>query len=187
MRIHLSFLHRTPISSKIIGVVIALLLSINHSNAEFLDDLFGDDDPHSRGQTKVEAGKGQNDYHSKDSILRPANAQQHRKETRRVIIQKSAEDDDSDNKTNGSNLALCVDKSWRIEASKKADAYLYDKDLKNGDSIMTTNGVLIFKGHSSCPHHPDEFIALSSANAPKSNKKTLVTLDKAAKSQWNNH
>lgn len=187
MRIHLSFQHRTPLLSKMTVAVTLLLLTINHSNAEFLDDLFGDDDAHSRGQAKLEAGQGQIDYRSKDTLPKPANALQHRKETRKVIIQQSAEDDISDKKSNGSNLALCLDQSSKTEASKKADAYLYDKDLKNGDSIMTPNGILVFKGHSSCPHRPDEFIALSSANAPKSNKKTLVTLDAAAKSQWNNH
>lgn len=187
MRAHLSFLRRTPLLSKISGATILLLLSVNHSNAEFLDDLFGDDDTHSRGQINLEAGQGQTDYRSKDKISKPVNALQHRKENRKVFIQQSDEDHTSEKKTNGSNLALCLDQSSKTEASQKADAYLYDKDLKNGDSIMTPNGILVFKGHSSCPHRPDEFIALSSANAPKSNKKALVTLDAAAKSQWNSH
>jgi hypothetical protein len=62
----------------------------------------------------------------------------------------------------------------------KTDTILHDATLREGDSVMTAQGVRVFQGGSACPHKESDFLALAAArDVPKSKRGALVAIEKA--------
>lgn len=112
-------------------------MPVNESNAQFLADLFGDDDTLSRSHASLEEEQIYSEYDSKNSAIKSANTLRQRKETRKMAPEQSDDGNVSGKRAKGGNSSLCLDQALQKDAAQKADAYLYDNDLMNGDSIMT--------------------------------------------------
>lgn len=164
-------------------VLLSLAFTTSQSRAEFLDDLFGDDTP---APSRAVRGDGVSQSYSRHGNKpdKTAATRQRKKTVNKVDTDPTEADEGTDKKQKEIKFDLCTEQTAHRADAQKADAYLYDKDLKNGDSVMTPNGVLVFKGHSGCPHKPEEFIALSATNAPKNSRNALTTIDAAAKTNW---
>lgn len=163
--------------------LLSLIFTTSQCRAEFLDDLFGDDTP---VPSRAVSGSGVSQSYSRH-VNKPgktAATPQRKKPVSKVDAEPTDVDEGADKKQKEVKFDLCTEQTAQRADAQKSDAYLYDKDLKNGDSVMTPNGVLVFKGHSRCPHKPEEFVALSATNAPKNSKKALTTIDAAAKTNW---
>lgn len=62
------------------------------------------------------------------------------------------------------------------------DAILHDATLREGDSVMTAQGLRVFQGGSACPHKESDFLALADArDVPKAKRGALVAIEKAVK------
>ncbi len=62
------------------------------------------------------------------------------------------------------------------------DAILHDATLREGDSVMTAEGVRVFQGGSACPHKESDFLALADArDIPRSKRGALLAIEKAVK------
>ena len=164
-------------------ILLSLAFTTSQSRAEFLDDLFGDDTP---APSRAVRGDGVSQSYSRygNKADKAAATRKRKKTAIKVDADPTDEDEAADKKQKEVKFDLCTEQTAHRADVQKADAYLYDKDLKNGDSVMTPNGVLVFKGRSGCPHKPEEFVALSATNAPKNSKKALTTIDAAAKTNW---
>ena len=183
MRVCLQPSFNTLLVNSAVAATFFLSLPVSLSRAEFLDDLFGDDTPSFSRSTPRATHQRGDDTQSQKST-KHANAQ-HRKPVSKLASHQADDDGDAeDNKQKNVKFDLCTDQTAQRTDAQKPDAYLYDKDLKKGDSVMTPSGVLVFKGNSGCPHRAEDFVALSSANAPKGSKKALATIDAAAKTNW---
>ncbi len=65
----------------------------------------------------------------------------------------------------------------------KTDTILHDSTLREGDSVMTAEGLRVFQGGSACPHKESDFLALAAArDVPKSKRSVLIAIEKAVKS-----
>ena len=75
--------------------------------------------------------------------------------------------------------SLCYS-SGKLENGEKNDALLHDETLRPGDSVVTAQGVRVFRGPSKCPHKPDEFLPLAAVNdLSKAKRDELVAVEKA--------
>jgi hypothetical protein len=77
---------------------------------------------------------------------------------------------------------LCYAARLREPDLTQPDAILHDATLREGDSVMTAQGVRVFQGGSACPHKESDFLALADArDIPKSKRGALAAIEKAVK------
>jgi hypothetical protein len=76
--------------------------------------------------------------------------------------------------------ALCYADAKTEAAADRADALFHDKTLRAGESIVTAEGVRIFRGRAACPHKPGEFVSLAAASwLSKTKRNALLALERA--------
>jgi hypothetical protein len=64
----------------------------------------------------------------------------------------------------------------------QSDAILHDATLREGDSVMTVEGLRVFQGGSACPHKASDFLALAEArDVSKSQRGALLAIENAVK------
>jgi hypothetical protein len=55
-----------------------------------------------------------------------------------------------------------------------------DATLRRGDSIMTTTGIVVFRGSGRMPYAPSDFTALAKASIPADKRAVLAAIERAA-------
>jgi hypothetical protein len=64
----------------------------------------------------------------------------------------------------------------------QSDAILHDATLRQGDSVMTAQGLRVFQGGRACPHKTSEFLALAEVrDVSKSKLRALIAIENAVK------
>ena len=77
---------------------------------------------------------------------------------------------------------LCYAAHQQAPDLTQPDAILHDATLREGDSVMTAQGVRVFQGGSACPHKQSDFLALADArDISKSKRGALLAIEKAVK------
>jgi hypothetical protein len=77
---------------------------------------------------------------------------------------------------------LCYGARSQAPDLTQPDVILHDATLREGDSVMTAQGLRVFQGGSACPHKESDFLALADArDIPKSKRGALVAIEKAVK------
>lgn len=56
---------------------------------------------------------------------------------------------------------------------------LNDSTLRKGDSIMTSKGILVFRGGRDMPYSPDDFVTLANASMPRDKREVLAAMERA--------
>jgi hypothetical protein len=167
----------------------ALSLSISDTaaSAGFLDELFGPD-PAPQAWAPAHAAKRQYAAPSRDRASRqdyrvrsevhfmPAGAHK----DRHVTTVAKADDSASSAGSKPLTAALCAPEAT-VAGAPAASLLAYDKTLRNGDIMVTDNGVQIFRGHAACPHNARDFVALSSASMPRGQRSMLLAIEDAMK------
>jgi hypothetical protein len=166
---------------------LALSISGNAASAGFLDELFGPDPaPQAMGPARAARGHyaaptrergSRQDYRVKSEVhFMPASA---RKDHHSTTVAKT---DDSASSAGSKPLtaALCAPEAT-VAGAPAASLLAYDKTLRNGDIMVTDNGVQIFRGHAACPHNSRDFVALSSASMPRGQRSMLLAIEDAMK------
>ncbi|WP_442753584.1 hypothetical protein ACNHKD_11280 [Methylocystis sp. JAN1] len=59
---------------------------------------------------------------------------------------------------------------------------LHDGTLRAGDSLVTSNGILVFKGRAACPHTTSDFVGLAQSRLPAEKRNTLEKLEHTMRS-----
>jgi len=57
--------------------------------------------------------------------------------------------------------------------------WLRDETLRAGDSVVTDGSIVVFKGHSACPHTAADFVSVARSDLPKAKRNALATLEQA--------
>lgn len=73
---------------------------------------------------------------------------------------------------------FCYPASAQPESAASADVPLQDRTLRSGDSLVTADGVLVFKGQAACPHRANDFVALADSDLPKAKRDALLALER---------
>jgi len=152
----------------------ALGLSGGGARAGFLEDLVGvftgDQRPsYSRGYANLERQRQAVRRHASSLSYLP------RQRLPRKAAQTAAATAGPDAK-NG----LCYAERPSAPDLGQPDAILHDATLREGDSVMTAQGVRVFQGGSACPHKESDFLALADArDVPKSSRGALIAIEKA--------
>ena len=77
---------------------------------------------------------------------------------------------------------LCYAAHQHAPDLSQPDAILHDATLREGDSVMTAQGLRVFQGGSACPHKESDFLALADArDISKSKRGALLAIEKAVK------
>jgi hypothetical protein len=166
------------ISTTILALTIGVC-STQISRADFLDDLFGGDDGPAQSAKPARRNSGsfgvqtlrERRSHRRDSGAASQNTK---------VSGTEDADKDEDDKEKFKKLALCVPHEQKEQVSKDHNALYFDKTLKHGDSVMTPNGLHVFKGQTSCPHVAEEFVPVARHNSKKHNS-ALLAIDAASK------
>jgi hypothetical protein len=195
---------RTGLLKGVFGVVlpalVALGLSTTRGQADFLDDLFGPSEPApwSRANTgpfaRHSPGGGARTNHRQSVRVKSevrfmpklAHTQETYGRSRRAEEERrdkkfTAEAVDTNQFAAGSKplrASLCASKS-EIASATASSLLLYDKTLRAGDILVTDKGVQMFRGQAGCPHDVRNFIALSTADVPKSRRNVLAAIELA--------
>lgn len=75
---------------------------------------------------------------------------------------------------------LCYAEPAREPDPTRTETILHDATLREGDSVMTSKGLVVFQGGRACPHKESDFLALAEArDIPKSQRGALVAIEKA--------
>lgn len=156
--------------------------SAQTSHAEFLDDLFGGDDaapsqarPSYKPRQRSNSSFGVQTFNERRSRHRNTAETGHQ-----AKIDNPSEEAAKNEKAKYEKLALCVPHEEKEQISKDHNAVLFDKSLKQGDSVMTPSGVHVFKGQNSCPHAAGDFVPVTQHRS-KRHGSALLAIDTASK------
>jgi hypothetical protein len=170
------------------GAALFLALTLTPSaQAGFLEEIFGGDDaPPQVAAPRAHAPRrsGGGDFSIRlNEGRRAGRATEGRKAVRAT---KAAPDADGDRRdyvagSRPQKPHLCA-VSQNAPAEGTETAYLRDETLRAGDSVVTTGDIVVFKGHSACPHTAADFVPLARANLPRGRRNVLADLERAMKS-----
>jgi hypothetical protein len=59
--------------------------------------------------------------------------------------------------------------------------FLNDPTLRVGDVVVTTKGLMVYRGGGGLSHHESDFVGVSNASGLVANKQTLISLEKASR------
>jgi hypothetical protein len=59
--------------------------------------------------------------------------------------------------------------------------FLNDPTLRAGDVVVTTKGLMVYRGDGGHSHSASEFVSVASASGLVANKQTLISLEKASR------
>jgi hypothetical protein len=59
--------------------------------------------------------------------------------------------------------------------------FVNDPTLRAGDVVVTTKGLMVYRGGGGPSHHESDFVSISSASGLVANKQTLISLEKASR------
>lgn len=163
----------------LILLLFVLSLSLIYpAKAEFLDNLFGDVDAgaYRSHQTKSYS------RHSRSSFSIRSFREGHSRPHARTEVRRQQNHNNNENsheetsdktvrKDKYAYLALCVPHEEKQQVHQSGNSIIYDKTLRRGDSVMTHEGVHVFKGQDSCPHAKSDFEPLKSVNTTKKHGK----------------
>jgi hypothetical protein len=86
------------------------------------------------------------------------------------------------NETKRVQAQLCYTNGRPNQVMDQSEAILHDHTLRPGDSVMTAQGVRVFRGRSARPHKPSEFLSLADARDLSSTKRgALSAIEQATK------
>jgi hypothetical protein len=149
----------------------ALALSGNGARAGFLEDLFGVFSGEQRpAASAANAGRAQAGRRHASSL-----SYMPRRKARLASDGPATKGPDA-------KSGLCYAARPQAPDLTQPDAILHDATLREGDSVMTAQGVRVFQGGSACPHKESDFLALADArDIPKAKRGALVAIEKAVK------
>ena len=157
------------------AAVCALGLSGGGARAGFLEDLFGAFSGERRAAPSRDYA-----YPERRAVRRQASSLSYIPRQRR----KAAHPASDGMATAGpeAKSGLCYAVRAPAPDLTQPDAILHDATLREGDSVMTAQGVRVFQGGSACPHKESDFLALADArDIPKAKRGALVAIEKAVK------
>jgi hypothetical protein len=162
---------------------LAVAFSGSGASAGFLEDIFGDPDPAPRAAAPGRApqrNRGASSRVKSELHFMPGSTARSRDHQGRGSVVAKADDGSSSAGSRPVTAALCAPEATVSGASAPA-LLAYDKTLRNGDIMVTEAGLQIFRGHAACPHGARDFVALSSASMPRSQRSNLLALEEAMK------
>lgn len=156
------------------GAVIGVLFPAT-SNADFFDELFGFD------QRPASPRNHQ--------FLARANARRHTARTRSHVTYWPAYRHERPRKAHVAYIteaatgsrpvepAFCSSGIGPKQMSSRFRQLLRDSTLRSGDIVVTEAGLRVFQGRGGCPHKPDDFLAVASADLSKVKRRALTDLE----------
>lgn len=142
------------------------------ANAGFFEDLFGDG-----GETRAapaapapQARRRQPTGGVSFSIRANVSSKD-----RRSVVRKS---DDADGGSKPQKSVFCAQGLSARANPDSDDIRLHDGTLRAGDSLVTADGILVFKGHAACPHTASDFVGLSQSKLPAARRSALEQLER---------
>jgi hypothetical protein len=169
------------------AAVCAMQLPVGSARAGFLDDLIGAFTGEQRSAPAQRyygnsEGTRRAVRHHVSSLTYYAPKQSH---PRRHAVAHAAAAAAADKQANAGLAAkdgLCYAVRPQGADLGQSDAILHDATLRQGDSVMTAQGLRVFEGGSACPHKTSEFLALAEVrDVSKSKLSALIAIEKAVK------
>jgi hypothetical protein len=160
--------------------IFLVLTAAAPAKADFLDDLFGG----GSSETPAPAARARPAHASRDNFSIRL------KDSRRAQ-QRSAhtgQGDGGPQYSAGSRPQKPLLCGGAAPAGAKPDdktgestAYLRDETLRAGDSVVTPDQIVVFKGGGGCPHASGDFVSLTRSGLPKIKRNALVSLQQSLK------
>lgn len=94
---------------------------------------------------------------------------------RRSIGRKS--DDASDGGSKPQKSVFCAQGLSARANPDSDDVRLHDGTLRAGDSLVTADGIVVFKGRAACPHTASDFVGLAQSRLPAARRNALEQLE----------
>jgi hypothetical protein len=186
---------RLPALRVLVFALPLLFASTSLANADFLDDLFGDDQrvaapPPSRERSIRMRSRPRGDFSirlNEGHRAAKASSQRFRGHSAgtghtRTIEGNSKPDEKYSAGSRPQKAALCFTASEAQPALANSTAYLHDETLRAGDGVVTEGAIVIFRGRGACPHSPADFVPVAHALLPRSTKNALVLLQQGMRS-----
>ncbi|WP_424362504.1 hypothetical protein [Methylocystis parvus] len=166
---YFSQLHRC---GRLLAPVLVVCAWSTAAEAGFFEDLFGDG-----GETKAAPAAPAPQVRRRQptggvsfSIRANISAKD-----RRSIVRKS--DDASDGGSKPQKTVFCA-QGLSARANPDSDEVrLHDGTLRAGDSLVTADGILVFKGRAACPHTASDFVGLAQSKLPVARRNALEQLE----------
>ncbi len=150
------------------------------AKADFLDDLFGggSEPAHAAPSAPARAPRAkraQPTGHISFSIR--AN------DSRRSVVRKT--DEAKNDQPKFPKAVFCATNVPARTAPASAEVRMADGTLRAGDSVVTSGGILVFKGHAACPHNAADFVSLAQSKLPRDKRNALESLEHTMKTSHN--
>lgn len=150
------------------------------AQADFLDDLFGGgaSEPTapavraprpSRHVARPQASGGVSFSIRANDVRRTA------RKTNSPVAQDAANKESGG--TKAQKTVFCATGVPARENPASAEVRLHDGTLRAGDSVVTTTGILVFRGRAACPHNAGDFVGLAQSKLPAAKRTALESLE----------
>lgn len=146
------------------------------AEADFLEDLFGGGDSAPQSAQAPRARP----MRASGRIEFSVRMNEARKAIRAPSAKTATRENDSVAGSKPQKPRFCPSTGEAKAAS--TSVWLRDETLRAGDSVVTDGSIVVFKGHSACPHTAADFVSVARSDLPKEKRNTLVTLERAMRS-----
>jgi hypothetical protein len=152
--------------SRLVATVLALSSWTAAAQAGFFEDLFGDNET-----APVRAApQARPRQPASGSFSIRANVP-----SRRSLARKPGDAVSGDTKTQ--KAVFCAPNLSARANPDSDDVRLHDATLRAGDSLVTADGIVVFKGHAACPHTASDFVGLAQSKLPAAKRSALEQLE----------
>lgn len=156
---------RFPGRGRLLAAILTICAWTTGAEAGFFEELFGDSEPAVPAAPAPQAHRRQPTGGVSFSI----------RANRRSVVRKS--DDASNGGSKPLKSVFCAEGLSSRDNPDSDDIRLHDGTLRAGDSLVTANGILVFKGRAACPHTSADFVGLAQSKLPAEKRNTLQQLE----------
>lgn len=156
---------------------IALSVTATTAEADFLDDLFGGGASESPAPARAApSGRAMRSTGGVSFSIRSNQSERRRAAFRKGGTQEAAGKEGSGG-TKAQKTVFCATGLPAREDPANAEVRLHDGTLRAGDSVVTMDGILVFKGRAACPHNASDFVGIGHAKLPTQTRNALQSLE----------
>lgn len=157
---------KMPRWCRLAATVLAVSVWSAEAQAGFFEELFGGDEPAPvRAAPQPRARQPSGSFSIRANI-----APRERKAARKPV-------DSANGDTKTEKAAFCAPNLTARSNPDTDDVRLHDATLRAGDSLVTADGIVVFKGKAACPHTAADFVGLAQSHLPAAKRSALEQLE----------
>jgi hypothetical protein len=162
--------------SRLLAGLLLLCGAAPGARADFLDDLFGGGETRVAPSIRARHVHARRSGHMSFSIhLGVASRERRHSAARKPAVEDAVRESGGESKPQ--KTVFCATGLSPRANPDSAEVRLHDGTLRAGDSVVTADGILVFKGHAACPHSAADFVRLAQSKLPRAKRNALESLE----------